>query len=150
MWYSSCNTSQDNKTSIVSVCQCCYLVEPPRAVEAAVGPETFPWWRMTDFAGHCHHLHRQELLRPRLPAGFDEERQVVGLTQVGLREPELLAGCVLPLQTGSPGPEREVGVVAGRDPRVLQPALSPGRPVVLAVPRRGAHAGSPGVPAGPG
>ena len=115
-----------------------------------MAPETFPGWRLADFAGHCHHLHRQEVVRPRLPAGFDEESQVVGLTQVGLREPELLAGCVLPVQAGSPGPEREVGVVAGRDPGVLQPALSPGGPVVLTVPGRGAHAGRPGVPAGSG
>ena len=96
--------SQDNKTNQVSLVL--YLVSPAgAAVQAALAPEAFPGWRLTDFAGNCHHLHWQEIILPRLPARLDEESEVVGLAQVGLREPQLLAGCLLPVHAGSPGPE---------------------------------------------
>ena len=128
-----------------------YLVQSPTAGAAAVEavtPEIFRGRRLADFAPHRHHLHRQEVLRPHLPAGLDQQGQVVGVPQVALREPQLLAGRLLPVQAGGPGPEGEVGVVAGRDPGVLHPALPPGRPVVLGVAGRGAHTRGPGVPAG--
>ena len=114
--------------------------------------ERLPGWRLGDFAPHCHHLHWEEVIRASLPAGLDEEGQVVGLPQVRPGEPQLLAGGLLPplpVRAGRPGPERQVGVVAGRDPGVLHPPLPlSGGPVVLTVAGRGAHTGRPAVPAG--
>ena len=116
--------------------------------------ERFPWWRLADFAPYCHHLHWQETvspsLTPSLSAGFDQQGEVVAVPQVGLREPQLLAGRVQPVCAGGPGPEGEVGVVAGGDPGVLHPALPPGGPVVLTVAGSGAHTRGPGVTAGGG